>query len=174
MAQRDLQLFLEKVNQLQKMVKSLDKEPSRKALLAECENHNQVIELAEKWGFQIGRRWGEPDTSAVDPLEGNLLASELPAIGNQRKILIKEGLNWQLELTVACASSSAKGIWRELDCHLWILVLKGSVAILFKGPESFMDLSVGDQYYIKRNRQHRIERTDPPPGTIWLELKWQD
>ena len=59
MAKQDLQKFLDKVQQLQQMVQSLDEVPGRKKLLEACENHDQVIHLAKSWGFEIGRRWGE-------------------------------------------------------------------------------------------------------------------
>ena len=59
MSMQELQRFLEKVEQLQQMVKSLDKVPGRREKLAACDNHDEVVALAKSWGFQIGRRWGE-------------------------------------------------------------------------------------------------------------------
>ena len=59
MSELELSLFIEKVSQLSKMVDSLNKVPGRKELLTSCKNHTEVVELAEKWGFKIGRRWGD-------------------------------------------------------------------------------------------------------------------
>ncbi len=61
MAAEDLRRFLLKVEHLQQMVNSLDEFPSRKKMLESCENHDEVVELARNWGFEIGRRWGEKD-----------------------------------------------------------------------------------------------------------------
>ena len=59
MPEKDLQLFLYKVNQLNQLVNSLEKIPGRRDLLAACETHDEVIILAKSWGYSIGRRWGE-------------------------------------------------------------------------------------------------------------------
>ena len=174
MSKRDLQLFLDKVKQLQEMVRSLEEEPSRKALLEECTNHNQVVELAKKWGFQIGRRWGEPEPVRRRFEDGNLLAALLPQIGEQRKVLIKKGLNWRLDLAISCSYISDEGKWLKNDSNIWFVLLKGSVRIEIFEEDSFLDLSIGDQYHIKPNMLHRVVRTDPSPGTFWLEFSWVD
>ena len=59
MAEKDLKRFLEKVNNLNEMVRSLEQVPGRRELLAACEKHDQVIKLAKSWGYNIGRQWGE-------------------------------------------------------------------------------------------------------------------
>ena len=60
MSSKDLKLFLKKVEELNGMVKSLDRFPDRKNALAACSNHEEVVKLAKSWGYEIGRRWGEP------------------------------------------------------------------------------------------------------------------
>ena len=60
MAEKDLQLFFKKVDELTKMVDSLDKFPARRELLVKCKDHDQVVKLAKSWGYEIGRRWGDP------------------------------------------------------------------------------------------------------------------
>ena len=59
MSQKNLDIFIEKVNQLNQMVASLEKVPGRKDLLIACRNHDEVVKLAKSWGYEIGRRWGE-------------------------------------------------------------------------------------------------------------------
>ncbi len=59
MPEKDLQRFLKKVDQLQKLVDSLEEVKGRRELLASCHTHDEVIALAESWGYQIGKRWGE-------------------------------------------------------------------------------------------------------------------
>ena len=61
MSNADLERFIKKVSLLQEMVESLDTVPGRRKVLAACNSHEQVIKLARKWGYDISRRWGEPD-----------------------------------------------------------------------------------------------------------------
>ena len=59
MSEQELNLFIKKVQQLSELVDSLDKVPERRELLSNCNDHYQVVKLAESWGYNIGRRWGE-------------------------------------------------------------------------------------------------------------------
>tara|TARA_B100000700_G_C14998199_1_gene834973 strand:- start:537 stop:716 length:180 start_codon:yes stop_codon:yes gene_type:complete len=59
MTRKDLNKFLDKVNQLQQLVNSLERVPGRRDLLEACKDHNEVVQLARTWGYEIGRRWGE-------------------------------------------------------------------------------------------------------------------
>ena len=59
MAERDLINFLNKIEQLNKISKLIENNPIKKKALSECKNHEEVINLTRKWGFEIGKRWGE-------------------------------------------------------------------------------------------------------------------
>ncbi|WP_320663971.1 Nif11 family protein [Prochlorococcus sp. MIT 1223] len=59
MSEQDLQKFIKKVNSLKKMIESIEKSAERKERLASCSNHQEVVDLAKSWGFEIGERWGE-------------------------------------------------------------------------------------------------------------------
>ncbi len=59
MAEKDLQLFLQKVAQLNELVDSLNEIDGRREKLSQCCTHEEVVLLAKHWGFDIGRRWGE-------------------------------------------------------------------------------------------------------------------
>ena len=76
MTEQDLSRFLHKVNQLQQLVQSLEDDEQRRQSLAACTNHNQVVALARRWGFEIARRWGEPESRLHDD---NLLQEALPS-----------------------------------------------------------------------------------------------
>ncbi len=62
MSEEDLKKFEQKVKDLNELVNSLDVFPERRARLASCENHDEVVNLAKSWGFNIGNRWGEDNT----------------------------------------------------------------------------------------------------------------
>ena len=59
MAEKDLINFLKKIEQLNKISKLIKKNPNKKKELSDCTNHEEVITLTTKWGFEIGKRWGE-------------------------------------------------------------------------------------------------------------------
>ena len=59
MAERDLANFLKKIEDLNKISELIEKNPLKKKELSECNCHEDVISLTSKWGFEIGKRWGE-------------------------------------------------------------------------------------------------------------------
>ena len=59
MAEKDLVNFLKKIEQLNKISELIKNNPVKKKELSDCKNHEEVICLTSKWGFEIGKRWGE-------------------------------------------------------------------------------------------------------------------
>ena len=59
MSTKDLNNFLKKIEQLNKIAEIIKTNPKKKRLLSNCRNHDEVIELTSEWGFEIDKRWGE-------------------------------------------------------------------------------------------------------------------
>ena len=59
MSIKDYDLFLFKIDQLNKLIDFINLHPDKYALFVECKSHNEVVELANQWGFEIDKRWGE-------------------------------------------------------------------------------------------------------------------
>ena len=59
MAEKDLINFKEKIGQLNKILELIENNPLKKKELSDCTNHEEVINLTSKWGFEISKRWGE-------------------------------------------------------------------------------------------------------------------
>ena len=59
MPEKDLINFLKKIEQLNKITELIEKDPIKKKELSDCKNHEDVIKITCKWGFEIGKRWGE-------------------------------------------------------------------------------------------------------------------
>jgi len=59
MSKSDLDKFLIKIDHLNLIVELIEKDLSKKEALSNCSTHEEVIELTNSWGFQIGSRWGE-------------------------------------------------------------------------------------------------------------------
>ncbi len=59
MTKKDYDRFLYKIDQLNKLVESINNSSEKYEMIIKCTNHNEVVELASKWGYEIGKRWGE-------------------------------------------------------------------------------------------------------------------
>ena len=59
MSIKDYESFLYKIDQLNKLVKLINESPDKYKLFIKCKTHKDIVELANKWGYEIGKRWGE-------------------------------------------------------------------------------------------------------------------
>ena len=59
MTKKDLEKFIDKIEQLNKILLLIEQSSEKKEELSKCANHEEVIRLTKSWGFEIGRRWGE-------------------------------------------------------------------------------------------------------------------
>ena len=59
MSKKDYEKFLLKIEQLNRFVELIKNSPEKYQLIINCSTHQEVIELANKWGFEIHKRWGE-------------------------------------------------------------------------------------------------------------------
>ncbi|MFY8148634.1 MAG: Nif11 domain/cupin domain-containing protein [Prochlorococcaceae cyanobacterium] len=172
MAEAQLQQFLEKVRQLQAFVALSEADPALRAELRACDHHHEVVALARRQGFEIGRRWGEP---AVPPAgDGNLLAGACPASGQETVTVLQETPAFRLERIHSCDAASPEGFWYDQAEHEWVLLLRGSARLRFADEAEARELNAGDSLWITPHRRHRVERTDPTPGSVWLAIYWRE
>ena len=59
MTKKDYERFLFKIDQLNQLVQLINESPDKYNLIISCKTHEDVVELAKKWGYAIGKRWGE-------------------------------------------------------------------------------------------------------------------
>ena len=59
MAKKDYERFLYKIDQLNQLVDLINNSPEKYKLFISSKTHEDVVELAKEWGFEIGKRWGE-------------------------------------------------------------------------------------------------------------------
>ena len=170
MAEQDLIRFLNKISQLQSLADRVQQDANSRAQLVACADHNQVVRLAQSWGFDIGRRWGEHDHGPGH--EANLLATPCPPLGEEATRVLASAERWRLLLIASNAYQSPRGSWLDQSDHEWVLVLRGSASVALQNPDRIVDLSPGDYLSLPPHRLHRVERTDPDPGTLWLALHW--
>lgn len=173
MAEEQLQQFLEKVRQLNAFVARSEAQPALRQRLAACASHAEVVQLARSEGFEIGRRWGEGEAPCAGG-DGNLLSAACPAEGQECTEVLLRAPGLRLERIHSCAAASPEGFWYEQGEHEWVLLLQGSARLSVDGDgdSRSVGLSRGDSLLIPAGRRHRLEETDPAPGTIWLALFW--
>ena len=170
MAEAQLQAFLEKVRQLNAFVARSEADPDLREALRRCSHHHEVVSLAQQQGFEIGRRWGE---AAIVPTgDANLLAGACPPPGQERLETVIETNGLRLERIHSCQASSPEGFWYDQPEQEWVTILQGSARIRFADEPEARELNRGDSLLFSAHRRHRVERTDPDPGTIWLALYW--
>jgi cupin 2 domain-containing protein len=170
MAEAQLQQFLEKVSQLNAFVALSEADPTVRAALAACSSHHEVVNLARDLGFAIGRRWGEPDV----PVGGTagLLGGKLPPPGQERATVLLSNAHLRLERIHSNQACSPEGFWYDQHEHEWVLLLQGSARLTLEGEALPRALCRGDHLLIPAGTRHRVEATDPDPGTVWLALFW--
>ena len=172
MAEAQLQQFLEKVRQLNAFVALSEADPSVRSALRDCSHHHEVVALARHHGFEIGRRWGEVEPARAG--EGNLLAGPCPAPGREESRVLASGAHWRLERIHSCQASSPEGFWYDQDDWEWVTLLQGSARLRFADEAEVRELCRGDSLLISPRRRHRVETTDPAPGSVWLALFWRE
>ena len=59
MTKKDYERFLYKIDQLNQLVQLINESPDKYQLIISCKTHEDVVELAKQWGYEIGKRWGE-------------------------------------------------------------------------------------------------------------------
>ena len=170
MAEQDLIRFLNKISQLQSLADRVQNDANSRDQLAACADHNQVVQLAQSWGFDIGRRWGERDHGPGG--EANLLATPCPPPGEEATQVLAAAETWRLLLIASNGYRSPSDQWMDQSDDEWVLVLRGSASVALQAPDRLVDLSPGDHLLLPAHRRHRVERTDPDPGTLWLALHW--
>jgi len=197
MAEAHLQQFLEKVRQLNAFVALSEADPSFRQRLSDCANHQQVVDLASSCGFDIARRWGEPPSQSSQAMvamagEGadlqdrdlalladgdngsaqNLLSGPCPAPGQERSDRLLGPGQLRLELIHSCEFANPPGFWYDQIESEWVLLLQGKAQLRFADEAQARSLKAGDSLLITPRRRHRVEATDPAPGTRWLALFW--
>ncbi len=197
MAEAQLQQFLEKVRQLNAFVALSEADPGFRQRLSDCANHQQVVDLASSCGFEIARRWGEPPSQSSQAMVSiggdgadlqdvglellaagdngsgqNLLSRPCPPPGLERSDRLLGQGQLRLELIHSCEFANPPGFWYDQIESEWVLLLQGGAQLRFADEAQTRCLKAGDSLLITPRRRHRVEATDPAPGTLWLALFW--
>ncbi|MCX5954433.1 MAG: Nif11 domain/cupin domain-containing protein [Cyanobacteria bacterium] len=171
MAEAQLQQFLTKVAQLNAFVSRCQSHPDLLQTLRDCSHHQQVVDLAQSMGYDIGRRWGDSLGSASKSCD-NLLAGAIPAQGQETSQILIETGDFRLLRLHSCSACSPPGFWYDQAEAEWLCMLQGSARLQFADENVERELNRGDSLMIAPHRRHRLVATDGGGGTIWLALFW--
>ncbi len=172
MAEAQLQQFLAKVAQLNAFVSRCQSKPDLLQSLRDCSHHQQLVDLAQSMGFDIGRRWGDT-AGSVNHGHDSLLAGNLPARGQETSQILLETGGFRLMRLHSCSASSAPGFWYDQAEAEWVCLMQGSARLQFEDEDGERELNRGDSLMIAPHRRHRLVATDGGQGTIWLALFWK-
>lgn len=78
----------------------------------------------------------------------------------------------KLERIVSQGQTTPKGKWLESERAEWVILLKGSAKLSFKGKTGVVALKPGDYVNIPPRCAHRVEYTHPKQKTVWLALHY--
>jgi len=91
------------------------------------------------------------------------------------EVLCKNSENSDLRIKriVSRGQSSPEGFWYDSDKNEWVILLKGSAAILFEDNPTPLELLPGDYLNIPAHTKHRVERTDQNEDSVWLAIHYE-
>ena len=87
--------------------------------------------------------------------------------------IIFESKDFKAERIISEGQATPPGQWYDQDWDEWVVLFKGSSAILFEGEEAPVILKPGDYFYIPAHKRHRVEWTDLQEKTIWLAIHFK-
>jgi cupin 2 domain-containing protein len=79
----------------------------------------------------------------------------------------------KIERIVSFGQATPEGEWLIQDIPEWVVLLKGTAGLKFKGQENILNLTPGDYLHIPAKTSHRVEWTDKTQATIWLAVHYQ-
>lgn len=78
--------------------------------------------------------------------------------------------NFKIEKIVSKGHASPKNFWYDQDENEWIILLKGSAGLIFKGDDRIVVLKKGDYVNIPAHRKHQVAWTASNQETVWLAI----
>lgn len=83
-------------------------------------------------------------------------------------IVARDGV--RLERIVSRGHATPDGQWYDQEWDEWVLLVRGSAAIVIEGRDAPAVLSPGDHLMLPAHCRHRVDWTDPRQDTVWLAL----
>jgi len=97
--------------------------------------------------------------------------SGLP-VAKKREVFktLAKGKGFKIERIVSGGQTTPEGKWLCSKTAEWVIVLRGSARLLFKGSQEKIHLKAGDYVFIPAGTRHRVKWTHPKQKTVWLAV----
>lgn len=102
----------------------------------------------------------------------NIFANIPSAIPAELCEVLAAGQGVKIERLLSQGHASPPDFWYDQAQSEWVIVLRGSAAVLFKGEEQARVLRAGDYLHIPAHVQHRVTWTDSQQVTLWLAVHY--
>jgi cupin 2 domain-containing protein len=101
---------------------------------------------------------------------GNLLANIPRRLAEEELTVLAEFPGARIERIVSTGQESPPGFWYDQEQTEWVILLRGSAALMFEGEDAPRIFRPGDYIEIPARLRHRIEWTDATEPTVWLAV----
>jgi cupin 2 domain-containing protein len=103
-------------------------------------------------------------------VSGNLFAKIPERLVQEEFTVLAEFPGTRIERIVSTGHASLPGFWYNQERTEWVILLRGSAALMFEGEDAPIILRPGDYLEIPAHRRHRVEWTDATEPTVWLAV----
>lgn len=103
---------------------------------------------------------------------GNIYSSIPAPLKEELLEILLAAKGIRIERIVSQGHATPEGQWYDQDTAEWVILLKGSAAILFEGDQAPTEMTSGDYVHIPAHRRHRVEWTDRNGRTVWLAFHY--
>ena len=80
---------------------------------------------------------------------------------------------FRMERIVSEGHATSEGEWYDQETAEWVILLKGSAALLFEGEKDARVMAPGDYVFIPAHAKHRVEWTEKDEKTVWLAFHYK-
>ena len=103
---------------------------------------------------------------------GNIFSAIPQGIDQESFEEILNSGNIRIERIISRGHTSPPGHWYDQEHDEWVILLRGSAALMIEGTSEAIYLKPGDYVNIPAHMRHRVERTDDAGETIWLAVHY--
>jgi cupin 2 domain-containing protein len=84
-----------------------------------------------------------------------------------------ETKSFRLERIISDGQLTPEDEWYDEDENEWVILLKGSAALLLEGDKAPVILKPGDYLNLPAHRKHKVLWADADEKTIWLAIHYE-
>jgi len=103
---------------------------------------------------------------------GNIFSMIPRSLKEELLEILLAAKGFRMERIVSEGHATPEGEWYDQETAEWVILLKGSAALLFEGETAPRTMSPGDYVFIPSHLRHRVEWTEKNGKTVWLAFHY--